>query len=90
MDEKPEQRSTLSQRENGQESASSDDSGRARPDAKAAGRDSPHLDADEKDQAADHTAPHALVIHEIVRQEGEEALARNNGALLWSALAAGL
>ena len=91
MDEKPEGRHTPPRRDNERESASDDDGdGRASGDAKAAGSDSPHLDAGEKDQAADHAAPHALVIHEIVRQEGEEALARDSGALLWSALAAGL
>ena len=51
---------------------------------------SPHLDATERDLAAAHSAPHALVIHEIVRQEGEMALARTGWALAWSGLAAGL
>jgi formate/nitrite transporter FocA (FNT family) len=55
-----------------------------------AGADSPHLDKEEQDQAADHTAPHALVLHEIVRAEGEAALERTMGALIWSSLAAGL
>ncbi|MGI4983505.1 MAG: formate/nitrite transporter family protein [Janthinobacterium lividum] len=55
-----------------------------------AGQNSPHLDDSEKDQAADHSAPHALILHEIVREEGEAALERDNGALAWSALAAGL
>lgn len=35
-------------------------------------------------------APHALVLHEIVREEGEAALGRTVGALIWSSLAAGL
>jgi formate/nitrite transporter FocA (FNT family) len=56
----------------------------------AAGADSPHLEQDEQDQAAAHTAPGALVIHEIVREEGETALSRTATALLWSGLAAGL
>ena len=56
----------------------------------AAGADSPHLEQDEQDQAAAHSAPRALVIHEIVRAEGEEALSRTASALLWSGLAAGL
>ena len=60
------------------------------PRARDAGADSPHLDEDEQDQAADHTAPHALVLHEIVRAEGEAALERTIGALIWSSLAAGL
>jgi len=55
-----------------------------------AGASSPHLDEGEQGQAATHAAPRALVIHEIVRAEGEEALKRKQGALMWSALAAGL
>jgi formate/nitrite transporter FocA (FNT family) len=56
----------------------------------SAGAASPHLDEDEQGQAATHAAPRALVIHEIVRAEGEEALKRKYHALLWSGLAAGL
>jgi formate/nitrite transporter FocA (FNT family) len=66
---------------------------RATPSEEApakAGADSPHLDKDEQDQAAQHTAPHALMLHEIVRAEGEAALERTVGALIWSSLAAGL
>jgi formate/nitrite transporter FocA (FNT family) len=55
-----------------------------------AGASSPHLDEDEQGQAATHAAPRALVIHEIVRAEGEEALERKLDGLIWSALAAGL
>ncbi|MEO8997337.1 MAG: formate/nitrite transporter family protein, partial [Nitrosospira sp.] len=55
-----------------------------------AGAQSPHLDTDEKAQAADHSTPRALVIHEIVREEGEAALRRTGVALGWSAFAAGL
>jgi len=55
-----------------------------------AGAASPHLDEAEKQQAAEHASPRALVIHEIVRQEGEEELLRPVSALLWSGLAAGL
>jgi formate/nitrite transporter FocA (FNT family) len=51
---------------------------------------SAHLDPAEKDQAADHAAPGALVIHEIVRQEGEAELGRRGASILWSGLAAGL
>ena len=58
--------------------------------AQDAGADSPHLDEGEQDQAAHHTAPHALILHEIVRAEGEAALERTFGALMWSSLAAGL
>jgi formate-nitrite transporter family protein len=49
-----------------------------------AGATSPHLDENEKQQAAEHTAPRALVIHEV------EELKRPVSALLWSGLAAGL
>src|SRR6185312_11385214 len=56
----------------------------------SAGASSPHLDRGEQDQAATHAAPRALVIHEIVREEGELAITRTAGALAWSGLAAGL
>ncbi len=59
-------------------------------ETEAAGASSPHLDDQEQSQAASHAAPRALVIHEIIREEGETALARTNGALLLSGLAAGL
>jgi formate/nitrite transporter FocA (FNT family) len=55
-----------------------------------AGADSRHLDEREQTQAAAHAAPQALVIHEVVREEGELELRRRNAALLWSGLAAGL
>jgi formate/nitrite transporter FocA (FNT family) len=55
-----------------------------------AGAESPHLDADQREQAADHSTPHPLVIHEIVREEGEAAMERTASALTWSAAAAGL
>jgi formate/nitrite transporter FocA (FNT family) len=48
------------------------------------------LNAHEKGQAAEHSSPRAKVIHEIVRDEGEEELARTTGAIVWSGLAAGL
>jgi formate/nitrite transporter FocA (FNT family) len=61
----------------------------------AGGSDEQHaagskLDAAEKDQVQQHTAPPALVIHEIVRAEGEAELARAAPAIGWSGLAAGL
>jgi formate/nitrite transporter FocA (FNT family) len=56
----------------------------------AAGADSPHLDEREQDQAVAHAAPQALVIHEVVREEGEAELQRTNSSLVWSGLAAGL
>ena len=52
--------------------------------------DSQNLDAVQKDQAAEHSAPPAMVIHEIVRTDGEAELARRAGAIFWSGLAAGL
>lgn len=54
------------------------------------GSNSPHLDDDEQEQAAQHASPRALVIHEVVREEGEATMDRTAGALLMSALAAGL
>lgn len=59
------------------------------PDTQA-GSNSPHLNEGEQEQAADHSTPPALVIHEIVREEGEAAMDRTVSALAWSALAAGL
>lgn len=59
-------------------------------DQRAAGPASPHLDDEERDQASAHSTPRALVIHEIIREEGEAALGRKPLALMWSALAAGL
>jgi formate/nitrite transporter FocA (FNT family) len=55
-----------------------------------AGASSPHLDAGDQRLAAAHTAPRALVIHELVREEGEEGLRRPSNAIAWSGLAAGL
>jgi formate/nitrite transporter FocA (FNT family) len=54
------------------------------------GSNSPHLDDGEQHQAAQHSSPRALVIHEVVREEGETAMDRTAGALIMSALAAGL
>jgi formate/nitrite transporter FocA (FNT family) len=54
------------------------------------GSNSPHLDDGEQQQAAQHAAPRALVIHEVVREEGEAAMDRTAGALIMSGLAAGL
>ncbi|RBP13750.1 formate/nitrite transporter FocA (FNT family) [Roseiarcus fermentans] len=49
-----------------------------------------NLDPAEKTQAAEHSAPQAVVIHEILRKDGEAELARRAGATFWSGLAAGL
>lgn len=51
---------------------------------------SSHLDGPEKALAARYTAPRALIIHEIIRDEGEQELARTGTALALSGLAAGL
>ena len=53
-------------------------------------QDSKTLDETEQSQAVAHSAPPAVVIHEILRKEGEDELARRPGALVWSSLAAGL
>jgi formate/nitrite transporter FocA (FNT family) len=48
------------------------------------------LNDEEKGQAAEHSSPRAKVIHEIVRDEGEEELARSTSAIVLSGLTAGL
>ena len=55
-----------------------------------AGADSPHLDEKQQKQAAERAPPGPLVIHEIVREQGEIELERSFGGLAWSGLAAGL
>ena len=55
-----------------------------------AGEDSPHLDDREQAQAAEGTPIGPLVIHEIVRGQGETELERSFGGLAWSGLAAGI
>jgi formate-nitrite transporter family protein len=55
-----------------------------------AGENSPHLDAREQKQAAQHATVGPLVIHEVIREQGESELARSFGGLAWSGLAAGL
>jgi formate/nitrite transporter FocA (FNT family) len=51
---------------------------------------SQHLEPEEQELAARHSAPRPLVIHEIIREEGESELKRTNLALALSGLAAGL
>jgi formate/nitrite transporter FocA (FNT family) len=62
--------------------------------AKRPNRSSKHeqgtLDPDEQSQASEHSTIKALVIHEILRAEGEEELKRRLSALVWSGLAAGM
>lgn len=52
--------------------------------------ESAHLEGPEKEQAERHAPLRPLIIHEIVRAEGETELRRPASALLWSGLAAGL
>jgi len=51
---------------------------------------SPHLHGEEEDQARENAPLRALVIHEIIRAEGEAELERPVSAMVWSGLAAGL
>src|SRR5512138_3945953 len=44
----------------------------------------------ERRRARERTAPGPHVVHEAIRREGEEELARPSSALFWSGLAAGL
>jgi formate/nitrite transporter FocA (FNT family) len=55
-----------------------------------AGEDSPHLDEQEQKQAANNSTVGPLVIHEIVRAQGEKELERPFSSLAVSGLAAGL
>jgi formate/nitrite transporter FocA (FNT family) len=55
-----------------------------------AGEHSPVLNERERQQAAERKPVGSLVIHEIVREEGNAELARPISGLLWSGLAAGL
>jgi len=57
---------------------------------KSADPDAGPLDPHERDQADEHASIRALVIHEVLRGEGEEELKRPVAALAWSGLAAGL
>lgn len=52
----------------------------------------PHaqLDAHEKEQAVEHQSIKAIVIHEVLREQGEEELERPVSSLAWSGLAAGM
>jgi formate-nitrite transporter family protein len=53
-------------------------------------QDSGALDEKEQWQAVEHSAIRALVIHEVLRAEGEEELKRRPMALAWCGLAAGM
>ena len=54
-----------------------------------AGENSPHLDEAEQRQAASGAQMGPLVIHEIVRDQGEEEIGRSSSSLAWSGFAAG-
>ena len=51
---------------------------------------SPTLDPEEESIARKHASPRAIVIHEIIREDGEQELTRTVSALALSGLAAGL
>ncbi len=55
-----------------------------------AGGTSPYLEEHEREQAAGNATLGPLVIHEIVREQGEKQLTRSFSGLGWSGLAAGL
>ena len=50
----------------------------------------PELTERQEQEAQDRTSVSALVVHEAIRQDGEEELNRASSALAWSGLAAGL
>jgi formate/nitrite transporter FocA (FNT family) len=58
--------------------------------AEKKGATSGHLSAGEQAQAGKHSSPRAVVIHEIIREDGEMEMERTVGALALSGLAAGL
>lgn len=59
-------------------------------DSKAQELVTPGLDSKQKEQAANRGAVSPLVVHEVVRKQGDEELDRPASALAWSGLAAGL
>lgn len=48
------------------------------------------LRIEEKEEIQNLAAPGAIIVHEVVRREGEDELRRTNSMLFWSGLAAGL
>ena len=50
----------------------------------------PNLSAEEEHDVIKNQPPRAAVLHEIIRQQGDQELERSIAALFWSALAAGL
>ena len=49
-----------------------------------------HAEQEEEKLAREHSSPRAIVIHEIIREDGEQELTRTVSALMLSGLAAGL
>ena len=50
----------------------------------------PQLTDKQQQEAEDRTSVSAVVVHEAIRHDGEEELARSTSALAWSGLAAGM
>ncbi len=50
----------------------------------------PELNEKQQEEVEDRTSVSAVVVHEAIRQDGEEELTRPSSALAWSGLAAGL
>jgi formate/nitrite transporter FocA (FNT family) len=61
-----------------------------KPTQKSATAPHANLDKQEKEQAVEHSTIKAIVIHEVLREQGEEELERSAAALAWSGLAAGM
>ncbi len=59
-------------------------------DGKIAQAINENLKPQEQAEAVQRSAPRAIVVHEAIREEGEEELRRSLSALWWSGLAAGL
>jgi len=57
---------------------------------KEPGPDDPELTREEEKDVDDNQLPRAVVLHEIIRTQGDHELERTVAALFWSALAAGL
>jgi len=57
---------------------------------KEPGPDDPELTREEEEDVDDNQLPRAVVLHEIIRTQGDHELERTIAALFWSALAAGL
>ncbi|WP_295467164.1 formate/nitrite transporter family protein [uncultured Pseudomonas sp.] len=57
---------------------------------KEPGPDDPELTREEEEDVDENQLPRAVVLHEIIRTQGDHELERTIAALFWSALAAGL